>query len=340
MPPGPGFNWLAVASSVADILSHAAQIKAAQVASRSAPLVSRVRGNGLNGQRKRRKVDEALEAEEAERAVLRAGVKRKVPESVRVEVKRAAEPTTSPVSPFVDDLSSAVETPSPAPSLSASTSQAEDVQTLYTSTSTSVSQDTHAEIGNTQQIRMFESVIEPESLPTGAPKWVNEPQAEPVHVPVAELPPVVTPAPTPADVLMVCTASFSQRVCIDAPAQSRRRTVQLESSKVPSSRIGRLFHYGGECLPSSKNCQLTSFVGLAASLGYGAAAELVRRSASSENQSGSLMLTEANIKRLVSKLTKMRGAALKLGQFMSIQGLFLSAQSENTSDLSSLFLER
>ena len=34
------------------------------------------------------------------------------------------------------------------------------------------------------------------------------------------------------------------------------------------------------------------------------------------------MLTEGNIKRLVSKLTQMRGAALKLGQFMSIQGLF------------------
>lgn len=32
------------------------------------------------------------------------------------------------------------------------------------------------------------------------------------------------------------------------------------------------------------------------------------------------MLTEANITRLVSKLSQMRGAALKLGQFMSIQG--------------------
>jgi predicted unusual protein kinase regulating ubiquinone biosynthesis (AarF/ABC1/UbiB family) len=32
------------------------------------------------------------------------------------------------------------------------------------------------------------------------------------------------------------------------------------------------------------------------------------------------MMTEANIKRLVSKLSQMRGAALKLGQFMSIQG--------------------
>ncbi|KAG5724102.1 hypothetical protein E4T56_gene14613, partial [Termitomyces sp. T112] len=78
----------------------------------------------------------------------------------------------------------------------------------------------------------------------------------------------------------------------------------LQSSKVPSSRIGRLFHYGG----------------LAASLGYGAASELLRRTggASSEGQS-SVFMTEANIKRLVSKLSQMRGAALKLGQFLSIQ---------------------
>ncbi len=63
-------------------------------------------------------------------------------------------------------------------------------------------------------------------------------------------------------------------------------------------------------------------LGLAASLGYGAASELLRRSthSSDENSTGSLMLTEGNIKRLVSKLTQMRGAALKLGQFMSIQG--------------------
>ena len=32
-------------------------------------------------------------------------------------------------------------------------------------------------------------------------------------------------------------------------------------------------------------------------------------------------MTEANIKRLVMKLSEMRGAALKLGQFMSIQGM-------------------
>ncbi|TFK69187.1 ABC1-domain-containing protein [Pluteus cervinus] len=80
-------------------------------------------------------------------------------------------------------------------------------------------------------------------------------------------------------------------------------TRHLQSSKVPSSRIGRLFHYGS----------------LAASLGYGAAFEMVRRTTSAQEQTSSVMMTEANIKRFVSKLSQMRGAALKLGQFMSIQ---------------------
>ena len=63
------------------------------------------------------------------------------------------------------------------------------------------------------------------------------------------------------------------------------------------------------------------------SLGYGAASEIIRRTGSAaQEHSSSAMMTEANIKRLVSKLSQMRGAALKLGQFLSIQGMyFLSA---------------
>ena len=39
---------------------------------------------------------------------------------------------------------------------------------------------------------------------------------------------------------------------------------------------------------------------------------------------GSVFMSDANVRRLVAGLSRMRGAALKLGQFMSIQGkLFL-----------------
>ncbi|KPV71867.1 uncharacterized protein RHOBADRAFT_18737, partial [Rhodotorula graminis WP1] len=75
-------------------------------------------------------------------------------------------------------------------------------------------------------------------------------------------------------------------------------------SRVPASRVGRLFHYGG----------------LAASLGWGMASEAVRRTGREPSSaSRSLLMSEANLERLVAKLAKMRGAALKLGQFLSIQ---------------------
>ncbi|GAB1520207.1 hypothetical protein RhiTH_003280 [Rhizoctonia solani] len=80
--------------------------------------------------------------------------------------------------------------------------------------------------------------------------------------------------------------------------------VKLTPSRVPSSRLGRLFHYGS----------------LAASLTAGTASEYVRRAATgSGTGAGSAMMSEANISRLVDKLSRMRGAALKLGQFLSIQ---------------------
>ncbi|KEP47306.1 putative ABC1-ubiquinol-cytochrome-C reductase complex assembly-like protein [Rhizoctonia solani 123E] len=80
--------------------------------------------------------------------------------------------------------------------------------------------------------------------------------------------------------------------------------VKLTPSRVPSSRLGRLFHYGS----------------LAASLTAGTASEYVRRAArGSGADAGSPMMSEANVSRLVDKLSRMRGAALKLGQFLSIQ---------------------
>jgi len=81
----------------------------------------------------------------------------------------------------------------------------------------------------------------------------------------------------------------------------------MSASRVPSSRLGRLFHYGG----------------LAAGMAWGAAGESLRR-ATGGGDSGSTsgaMLSPANVERLVKKLSMMRGAALKLGQMMSIQGM-------------------
>lgn len=82
----------------------------------------------------------------------------------------------------------------------------------------------------------------------------------------------------------------------------------MSPSKVPSSQIGRLLHYGG----------------LAAGIGFGVLNESVRRAtSSSELPQSSLMFSAANMERLVRKLSRMRGAALKLGQMISIQGMYL-----------------
>ncbi|KAJ5248931.1 Protein ABC1 [Penicillium chermesinum] len=77
---------------------------------------------------------------------------------------------------------------------------------------------------------------------------------------------------------------------------------QMLESRVPSSRFGRLWQYAG----------------LGTSMAFGAVSETVRRAAGGEN-TGSVMFSAGNMERMVAKLSKMRGAALKLGQMLSIQ---------------------
>ncbi|XP_070698514.1 atypical kinase COQ8A, mitochondrial [Pempheris klunzingeri] len=81
--------------------------------------------------------------------------------------------------------------------------------------------------------------------------------------------------------------------------------------KVPVTRIGRLVNFGG----------------LAVGLGIGAIAEVAKKSLKPQDQRGdkkaildsSAFLSEANAERIVRTLCKVRGAALKLGQMLSIQ---------------------
>ncbi|MBN3278026.1 COQ8B kinase, partial [Polyodon spathula] len=80
--------------------------------------------------------------------------------------------------------------------------------------------------------------------------------------------------------------------------------------KVPATRLSRLANFGG----------------LAVSLGVGAIAEVAKKSVSGEQKPGetralldSVFLSEANAERIVDTLCKVRGAALKIGQMLSIQ---------------------
>ena len=66
--------------------------------------------------------------------------------------------------------------------------------------------------------------------------------------------------------------------------------------------------------------------GLVAGLGLGTAAEVAKRalgvtdSSSSSVVAGNPLLTEANVQRIVNTLCRVRGAALKIGQMISLQG--------------------
>ncbi|KAJ5674762.1 Protein ABC1 [Penicillium maclennaniae] len=77
---------------------------------------------------------------------------------------------------------------------------------------------------------------------------------------------------------------------------------QMLESRVPSSRLGRLWEYAG----------------LGTSMAFGAVSETIRRASGSQD-TGSVMFSAGNMERMVAKLSKMRGAALKLGQMLSIQ---------------------
>lgn len=94
-------------------------------------------------------------------------------------------------------------------------------------------------------------------------------------------------------------ANLVEDLAAAAPAAP---SYQLRESKVPATRISRLWNYGG----------------LAAGMFAGAIGEGLSRAVGGGSQ-GSMMLSAGNMERLVSKLSRMRGAALKLGQMMSFQ---------------------
>ncbi|TIA89920.1 hypothetical protein E3P99_01825 [Wallemia hederae] len=141
---------------------------------------------------------------------------------------------------------------------------------------------------------------------------VSDPSPSPPQ-PSYSPPPPPPPAPSPTGVdersmealgSDLATQSTPIETSIEAPTENAIPQYAPRYTKVPSSRIGRLFHYGG----------------LAAGLTYGTASEYLRSGGQRKQGGGnSAFLSEANVDRLVSKLSVMRGAALKLGQFLSIQ---------------------
>jgi len=149
----------------------------------------------------------------------------------------------------------------------------------------------------------------------GAEVAETQPVSEPVEVfekvaPLSSSPLPASPEAAAADTVSL---TFRQQGDINiaaelsatsAPTSLAAPEYELRESRVPSSRISRLWNYGG----------------LAAGMFAGAIGEGLSRAVGGGSTKGeSVMLSPANMERLVAKLSRMRGAALKLGQMMSFQ---------------------
>ncbi|KAL5525376.1 hypothetical protein ACEPAF_9246 [Sanghuangporus sanghuang] len=290
MPPSPLYNWLCVLHSASEIISHAATIRAAQIARTNGKLgVGRRHGQpGATYPRKSFGVENR--AKEADREA-----------SGPLDVEERHETRVSQA-----DY---------APDASIQESQLLSAQQEPNEPSTAgLDAPMYADPVREKPIARSDNIVRSPPMDTLlSPEIVSD-------LPVDEVSPVRSstldePKDTEevgklektklADALEITESVPISETEAKPLSQTQRN---LQASRVPSSRIGRLFHYGG----------------LAASLGYGAASEAFRRVSSSQGEGqSSLMMTPANVKRLVEKLSKMRGAALKLGQFMSIQDTHL-----------------
>jgi aarF domain-containing kinase len=132
--------------------------------------------------------------------------------------------------------------------------------------------------------------------------WKLARKPEPSGVGVAKpIPPV--PAKSEAEQMEELAASVAEDVVPSTETvETKAQPYQMLESRVPSSRLGRLWQYSG----------------LATSMAFGAVGEGLRRATGSQDN-GSIMFSAGNMERMVAKLSKMRGAALKLGQMLSIQ---------------------
>uniref|UniRef100_A0A8C7SUZ9 NUMB like endocytic adaptor protein n=1 Tax=Oncorhynchus mykiss TaxID=8022 RepID=A0A8C7SUZ9_ONCMY len=95
---------------------------------------------------------------------------------------------------------------------------------------------------------------------------------------------------------------------LSRPIVKQKLSDRARERKVPATRISRLVNFGG----------------LAVGLGLGAIAEVAKQSMGAKRAgTGALLdsplLSEANAERIVDTLCKVRGAALKIGQMLSIQ---------------------
>ena len=114
-------------------------------------------------------------------------------------------------------------------------------------------------------------------------------------------------APTQTKAEPKAAAPLTDDVALPNPLGGR--AYELRESKVPATRLSRLWNYSGLAAGMLGGAVTESFTRAMGGSGGGGGG----------SSQGSVMLSPANMERLVSRLSRMRGAALKMGQMMSFQ---------------------
>ncbi|KAA0189752.1 ABC domain containing protein kinase [Fasciolopsis buskii] len=149
---------------------------------------------------------------------------------------------------------------------------------------------------NPPQVDYQSSLAANSEIMTDTSAIINSHQSQPENVHLIDVRSTVTsnePTAKPTEVIV----------------RPQRTLSEARERRVPSSRIGRIAGFGN----------------LAVGLGLGAAAEWTKRKVGLTGSMDAVLgpdnpfLSEANLQRIVDTLCRMRGAALKLGQMLSIQ---------------------
>ena len=209
-PPGPAYGFLCVASSVFRVLSNAAEIRAAQLARNAGAQEATHTRPG-----RRVHIQDTLTEEDLASPALILKTRPKVTR------KEASQDASHPPDTHTD------YTPTP---IAEATLVADNIVDIPSSTP--IPADEAVELSESSPARPLDVETErPDVRSVDAATVTGIPTIDAVSLEQTSEP----PAPPPK----VSHLPFSRH-----PQVQRN----LQSSKVPSSRIGRLFHYGGACL--------------------------------------------------------------------------------------------
>lgn len=128
-------------------------------------------------------------------------------------------------------------------------------------------------------------------------------------------------APIYADITNTSNPLASQTIFEETAAPVSEVTTRTSTRPVPHAVQRHLSSSSKEShVPSSRLARITSFGSLVAGLGIGSLAEASKRTLGmTDGKNKPLFLSDSNVSRIVETLCKVRGAALKLGQIISIQ---------------------